>query len=278
MKKGIIIFSLIFIVLALALSLIVFAQRESNDKGKSVVNERIEQKMRVLDEEGNMREVMMRIEEKEEHGIMMRRFRVKDVEADSKLEISEETEGNRSRIRVKLSNGTRQEIKVMPDRAAAIAIERLKSLGFNIELREVIIGRNSSRAIYFVEANKSGRFLGIFKMKMKMHSEVDPETGNITRFRKPWWAFLVSGEENDETNGKVILCHIPPGDPASASTIKVGAPAMRAHLAHGDTLGACEGSPPQNETSPPQNTTDQNMTNQNITVNIAEGIGVNPTG
>jgi hypothetical protein len=38
---------------------------------------------------------------------------------------------------------------------------------------------------------------------------------------------------------KVTLCHIPPGNPANAHTITVGAPAVPAHLAHGDTLGPC---------------------------------------
>ena len=39
--------------------------------------------------------------------------------------------------------------------------------------------------------------------------------------------------------GKVTICHIPPGNPGNAHTITVGAPAVSAHLAHGDTLGAC---------------------------------------
>jgi len=38
---------------------------------------------------------------------------------------------------------------------------------------------------------------------------------------------------------KVTLCHIPPGNPDNAHTITVGAPAVPAHLAHGDTLGPC---------------------------------------
>src|SRR6185295_8619847 len=37
----------------------------------------------------------------------------------------------------------------------------------------------------------------------------------------------------------VTICHIPPGNPANAHSITVGAPAVSAHLAHGDTLGAC---------------------------------------
>jgi len=52
---------------------------------------------------------------------------------------------------------------------------------------------------------------------------------------------------DDLTNGvgggggttKVTICHIPPGNPSNAHTITVGAPAVPAHLAHGDTLGPC---------------------------------------
>ena len=40
---------------------------------------------------------------------------------------------------------------------------------------------------------------------------------------------------------RVTLCHIPPGNPSNAHTITVGSPAVAAHLAHGDDLGACVG-------------------------------------
>jgi hypothetical protein len=38
---------------------------------------------------------------------------------------------------------------------------------------------------------------------------------------------------------KVEICHVPPGNPAAAHTIVVGAAAVDAHLRHGDTRGAC---------------------------------------
>jgi hypothetical protein len=38
---------------------------------------------------------------------------------------------------------------------------------------------------------------------------------------------------------KVVLCHIPPGNPSNAHTISVGGHAKDAHLAHGDELGEC---------------------------------------
>ena len=38
----------------------------------------------------------------------------------------------------------------------------------------------------------------------------------------------------------VTICHIPPGNPAKAHAITVGAPAARAHIVnHGDRLGGC---------------------------------------
>lgn len=43
-------------------------------------------------------------------------------------------------------------------------------------------------------------------------------------------------------DGNVTVCHRPPGNPAAAHTITVGAPAAHAHIGHGDTLGACPAS------------------------------------
>jgi len=45
---------------------------------------------------------------------------------------------------------------------------------------------------------------------------------------------------NVEPNaGQICVCHIPPGNSSAAHTICIAAPAVSAHLAHGDTLGAC---------------------------------------
>jgi len=50
-------------------------------------------------------------------------------------------------------------------------------------------------------------------------------------------------EEESEEDGqaKVLVCHVPPGNPENPVTIEVAEPAVPAHLAHGDTEGACEG-------------------------------------
>ena len=46
--------------------------------------------------------------------------------------------------------------------------------------------------------------------------------------------------ERPEEEDKVTICHIPPGNPSRAHTIRVGRSAVAAHLAHGDVLGPCE--------------------------------------
>jgi hypothetical protein len=51
------------------------------------------------------------------------------------------------------------------------------------------------------------------------------------------------GEDPEEDDGqaKVLVCHVPPGNPENPVTIEIGESALPAHLAHGDTEGACEG-------------------------------------
>ena len=50
-----------------------------------------------------------------------------------------------------------------------------------------------------------------------------------------------------DSQGKVDICHIPPGNPANAHVINVSVNAVPAHLAHGDPLPGepCGGPPPQ---------------------------------
>jgi len=50
---------------------------------------------------------------------------------------------------------------------------------------------------------------------------------------------ITGGNCVEDEENKVTLCHIPPGNPSNAHTIEVGAPAVDAHLDHGDYLGEC---------------------------------------
>jgi len=44
----------------------------------------------------------------------------------------------------------------------------------------------------------------------------------------------------DQPDHKVVICHIPPGNPDNAFTIVVDYHAVTAHLDHGDYLGECD--------------------------------------
>ena len=55
---------------------------------------------------------------------------------------------------------------------------------------------------------------------------------------KTWVAATDDDGDGDDAE-KVTVCHVPPGNPSNAHTISIGAPAVSAHLAHGDTVGAC---------------------------------------
>ncbi len=48
------------------------------------------------------------------------------------------------------------------------------------------------------------------------------------------------GEADDADETKVVICHIPPGNPENPRTIEISEDALEAHLAHGDTEGECE--------------------------------------
>jgi len=48
------------------------------------------------------------------------------------------------------------------------------------------------------------------------------------------------GDEDDNDDGRVTLCHIPRRNSSASHTIRISGRAIRAHLAHGDTIGACE--------------------------------------
>jgi len=51
---------------------------------------------------------------------------------------------------------------------------------------------------------------------------------------------VVLTSSSSSSIGKVIICHIPPGNPGNNHTISVGSPAVPAHLAHGDIEEQCD--------------------------------------
>ncbi len=155
-------------------------------------------KRKTIDTKGNDIEVRLVIERDE--NTIKKKIKLEGVEGldiNTELEIDDEFEGDESELAAIMSNGKRAKIKIMPDQLVEIALERLKASNYTMELIE-IEDENELRVIYNVKANKTGRFLGLFKLKLKLEGQIDPETGEFIRMNKPWWAFLTTGEESDQ--------------------------------------------------------------------------------
>ncbi len=64
-------------------------------------------------------------------------------------------------------------------------------------------------------------------------------------------------------NQKVVICHVPPGNPENEHSIRISYNAVHAHLAHGDRLGSCDEMP---DPPPPDG--------KQITITVTESIGI----
>ena len=52
--------------------------------------------------------------------------------------------------------------------------------------------------------------------------------------------YATGGDDDNDDDGKVTICHVPHGNPENAHTTTVSENAVAAHLAHGDYLGECK--------------------------------------
>jgi archaellum component FlaG (FlaF/FlaG flagellin family) len=119
--------------------------------------------------------------------------------------LSQEQIQNRTRLKVALSNGRNAEIKIMPNVASEVALERLRlrnciaEENCTIELKEVNalrdINGTRERLAYELQTQSESRIFGLFKAKMQVSAQVDAENGEVIAVKKPWWAFLASESE-----------------------------------------------------------------------------------
>jgi len=124
-------------------------------------------------------------------------LKVNGVSANCGLNLTQKQIQNKTRLETTLSNGRNAEIKVMPNTASETALQRLRlkncneELGCSIELKEVGQGEQAKLA-YELKTQRQSKVLGLFKARMNVQAQVDAESGEIVRVKKPWWAFLAS--------------------------------------------------------------------------------------
>lgn len=172
---------------------------------------RIEKK--ITDANGIETKVELRVEREGNETkklVIKRENSTKELEVETELEIDDDVNDSDSDLEVTDSRGEKTRIRVLPDTASEVALERLEARNLTkIELKEVL-HKNIPRIVYEIETNKNGKFLGVFKLKIKADAQIDPETGEILGVNVPWWAFLVSEEDSsteqaDETANQINI-------------------------------------------------------------------------
>lgn len=88
-------------------------------------------------------------------------------------------------------NNETKEVKILPDQIRERIREKIKARLENqtIELDE--------DGVYQILARKRARLFGFISVRARVRAEVDSETGEVLRIKRPWWDFLAS-DENEE--------------------------------------------------------------------------------
>lgn len=124
-----------------------------------------------------------------------------NVSIENGLNVTDIFFGNQLQLIVNLSNDTSVNISLLPHEAMQKVLEKLmiNNLTFangtnaTMQLQEKV-HNNIPQVVYNVQGDKLGKFLGVFKVSMRVSTEVDPQTGNIVALNQPWWSFLISSE------------------------------------------------------------------------------------
>jgi eight-cysteine-cluster-containing protein len=94
-----------------------------------------------------------------------------------------------------LKNNETKEIKLLPDQVKERIREKLQR---QFENENITLNENGT---YEYEGKKEARLFFIFPVKVKVNSELDSETGNITKIKVPWWAFLAKDKSSEPLVG-----------------------------------------------------------------------------
>ena len=173
---------------------------EIEKKVEKSVNGEIKVEIKRKITENNQSKEVIIVIERDENGVS--KIKVKgfnNSEVKTELEVDDNFSNNEPELKAVTSDRKETRIKVLPDRASEIARERLKANNFTVELKEINGSDNIPKVVYIMEGNKTGKFLGIFKRVVKVHTEVNPETGEVTSVSKPWWVIFVTGVNSDQT-------------------------------------------------------------------------------
>jgi len=181
---------------------------ENEDMQDGEQNEiKSEKKFKFINENGKEVETKISIEQKTENNgendKIKNKIKIesngenKEIESELEIESEGDFENGTLKFKTKTSNGETKEIKILPSEISQRAEEILKSKNFTIQIKEKE-HNNLPTVVYHIESDKTGKFLGVFKMKYKIQSDVDVESGEVTDVNVPWWALVLFGKDLKE--------------------------------------------------------------------------------
>ncbi|MDD3263846.1 MAG: hypothetical protein PHT94_03040 [Candidatus Nanoarchaeia archaeon] len=122
-------------------------------------------------------------------------LRMNNFSLETDLDVELEESMGETKVMLQLNNGRKAEIKIMPQTASQVALNRLKinaerfNQSMEIILKEVGNG-NESRAVYNMKLDQEAKLFGFIKTKMNVEVDVDAQSSEIVSVKNPWWAFL----------------------------------------------------------------------------------------
>jgi len=166
-------------------------ENETDDAEGNLTRARVQKQDRtfeITDANQNRYNVTVTSQIRERNNQTYQKIKVRNIAADTDLELENITDGNQTRLRVKLSNGNNAEVKIMPDKASETALERLRAKNVTLELKEV-----GNTIVYEAEGNKEVKFLGLFKVQAKVRAQISAVNGEVVSEESPWWRFMATG-------------------------------------------------------------------------------------
>ncbi len=120
---------------------------------------------------------------------------VPSITCPSGSELKEEKDSQgcvvRYRCSYQMTNGENMEVKITLDEASQIVQNQLQAGNCNAELKEEIID-GERRLVYEFSGEKEAKLFGLFRIRARIISLVDAQTGQVLDIEKPWWSFLAS--------------------------------------------------------------------------------------
>jgi len=109
-------------------------------------------------------------------------LKIDNKDFESLLKIIEES----SKVYAQTSDGTKKEIKILPEEAKSKAT-KVK------EFKDIKINEEKGKAVYVVSGTKKSLLFFIIPMTVDVEQNIDVNNGNVVSTKKPWWHYFALG-------------------------------------------------------------------------------------